>query len=60
MIRMRKSFEKDKSILSDDYAYFTTLRESIHRNTVEHRSAERNERQSLERNETPSSDKTGD
>ena len=44
---MRQSFEKDKSVLADDYAYFTTPRESIRQNKVEHTSAERSERQSL-------------
>jgi len=60
LARMRKSFEKDKSILADDYAYFTMPRESIHPNKAARKSAERNERQSLERSETPSSDKTDD
>jgi hypothetical protein len=58
--RMRKCFEKDKSVLAEDYAYFTTPRESIHRNKAARKSAGRNGRQSLERSETPSSDKTGD
>jgi hypothetical protein len=58
--RMRESFEKDRSVLSDDYAYFTTPHVSIHQNKVERRSAEQNERQSLEPNETLSSDKSGD
>ena len=58
--RMRTTFEKDRSVLADDYAYFTTPRESIHQNKVEHTSAERSERQFLERSETPSSDRTGD
>jgi hypothetical protein len=60
LARMRDSFEKDKSVLADDYAYFATPRESIHRNKAARKSAERNERQSLERSETPSSDKSDD
>jgi len=45
--RMRKSFEKDKSVLTADYKYFTTPnapvppRVSTPRNKVVHRSAER-------------------
>jgi hypothetical protein len=58
--RMRKSFEENKSVLADDYAYFATPRESTPQNKVEHRSAERSERQSLEQNEKQSSDKIGD
>jgi hypothetical protein len=58
--RMRTAFEKDKSLLADDYAYFTTPRESIRQNKAERKSAERNERQSPERSETRSSDKTDD
>lgn len=58
--RMRKSFEKDRSILADDYAYFATPRGSTRQNKAERKSAELSERQSLERSETPSSDKTGD
>jgi hypothetical protein len=44
--RMRKSFEKNKSVLAVDYKYFTTpdasakQRVSIRRNKVAHRSAE--------------------
>jgi hypothetical protein len=47
MVRMRKSFEKDRSILVADYKYFTTPdapampRVSIPRNKAAHRSAER-------------------
>jgi hypothetical protein len=58
--RMRTTFEKDKSLLADDYAYFTTPRESIHPNKVAHRSAERSERQSPEPSEKQSSDKSDD
>jgi hypothetical protein len=60
MLRMRTSFEADKSILADDYAYFTTPRESIRRSKAARKSAERSERQSLGRSETPSSDKSDD
>jgi hypothetical protein len=60
LVRMRGSFEKDRSVLVDDYAYFTTPRESIRRNKAAHKSAEQSEQQSQERSETPSSDKTGD
>jgi hypothetical protein len=58
--RMRESFEKDKSVLADDYAYFATPRESIRQNKAARKSAERNERQSLEQSETQSSDKSDD
>jgi hypothetical protein len=46
LIRMRKSFEKDKSVLTADYKYFTTSdvpatpHESIRQNKVAHKSAE--------------------
>jgi hypothetical protein len=58
--RMRAAFEKDRSVSTDDYAYFTTPRESIRPNKAARKSAERSERQSRERSETPSSDRTGD
>jgi hypothetical protein len=60
LARMRGSFEKDKSILAADYAYFSTPRESIPQNKVARTSAGQSERQSLERSETPSSDKSDD
>jgi hypothetical protein len=60
LARMRGSFEADKSVLADDYAYFTTPHASIHPNKVEHTSAEQSERQSLEQSETQSSDKSDD
>ena len=66
LIRMRKSFEKDKSVLADDYMYFTMPdaqakpRESIHPNKAAHKSAEQTERRSQERNETQSSGRTDD
>jgi hypothetical protein len=46
LARMRKSFEKDKSVLTEDYKYFITPdapampRVSIPRNKVAHKSAE--------------------
>lgn len=46
LTRMRKSFEKNRSILTADYKYFTMPdvsampRESIPRNTAAHKSAE--------------------
>jgi hypothetical protein len=58
--RVRQSFEKDRSMLADDYAYFTTPRESIHRNKAARTSAEQNERQSREQSEKRSSDKSDD
>jgi hypothetical protein len=58
--RMRAAFEKDKSLLVDDYAYFTTPRESIHQNKAAHKSAEQSELQSREQSETQSSDKSDD
>jgi hypothetical protein len=60
LARMRESFEKEKSVLADDYAYFTTPRESIHPNKAGRKSAEQSGRRSPERSETRSSDKTGD
>jgi hypothetical protein len=56
--RMRKSFEKDKSVLVADYAYFATPRESIPQNKAARKSAERSGQQSLERSETTSSGNT--
>ena len=47
-------------MLADDYAYFTTPRESIPQNKAARKSAEQSERQSPEPSETPSSDKTDD
>ena len=60
LTRMRESFEKNKSVLADDYAYFTTPRESIHPNKAAHKSAERNERRSPEQSEKKSSDNADD
>jgi hypothetical protein len=53
--RMRKSFERDKSVLAEDYKYFTTPdvpvmpREPIPRNIAAHRSVERSGPKSLKR-----------
>jgi hypothetical protein len=58
--RMRESFNANKSILVDDYEYFTMPRESIPQSKAARRLAEQSEPQSLERSETPSSDKNGD
>ena len=64
--RMRKSFEKNKSVLVDDYAHFTTqdatatLRESTRQNKAARKLAGRHEQQSRGRSETQSSDRTGD
>jgi hypothetical protein len=47
LVRMRKSFEKNKSVLTEDYKYFTTpdatamQRESIPQSKAVHKSAER-------------------
>jgi len=47
LVRMRKSFAKNKSMLAEDYKYFTTpdasakLRASIPRNKAARKSAER-------------------
>jgi hypothetical protein len=66
LIRMRKSFERNKSVLAEDYQYFSTLhaplmpRAPIHRNKVARMSEEQCERQSQEQSETQSSDKTDD
>jgi hypothetical protein len=46
LARMRKSFERNKSVLTEDYKYFTTPevsampRVSIRRNKAAHKSAE--------------------
>ena len=58
--RMRRTFAKNRSILVEDYEYFTMPHESIRQNKVEHKSAEPSGRQSLKQSETPSSDKIGD
>jgi hypothetical protein len=58
--RMRASFEKDRSVLADDYAYFTTPRGSIRRNKAARKLVEQSERQSLEQSEKQSSDKSDD
>ena len=60
LARMRKSFETDRSMLADDYAYFTTPRESIPLNKAARKLAEQSERRSPKPSETPSSDKTYD
>jgi len=63
LARMRASFEKNKSVLADDYAYFVTPampHVPSPQSTAEHRSEERYVKQSQERSETQSSGKTGD
>jgi hypothetical protein len=56
MARMRKSFEKGKSVLTVDYKYFTTPdapakpHASIPQNKVARKSAEPSEPKSLKRN----------
>ena len=61
---MRKSFEKDKTILTDDYEYFTGIspkpRVPTHQNKAARKLAEQHERQSRERSEMRSLGKTGD
>jgi hypothetical protein len=50
--RMRSAFEKNKSILAEDYKYFTTpprLHASTPQNKVEHKSAARSAPKSPER-----------
>jgi hypothetical protein len=47
-------------MLADDYAYFTTPRESIPLNKAARKLAEQSERRSPKPSETPSSDKTYD
>jgi hypothetical protein len=55
LARMRKSFEKNKSMLAVDYKYFTTPdapatpRESIRRSKAVRKSAERSEPKSPKR-----------
>lgn len=64
--RMRKSFEKNRSMLAYDYAYFTTTdadatpRVPIPRNKVARKSAGQSEPQSREPIGMRSSDKTVD
>jgi hypothetical protein len=60
LARMRESFEKDRSVLADDYAYFTTQHAPTLQNKAARKSAELSETQSRERSETQSSDKTDD
>jgi hypothetical protein len=66
LVRMRKSFETNKSVLSEDYNYFTapdreaTPRASIPQSKAARKSAEQSGRRSRERSETPSSDRTDD
>jgi hypothetical protein len=63
LIRMQKSFDKDKGILSDDYEYFTDPvkpHASIPRNKAARKSGAQSGRQSREQSETPSSDRNGD
>jgi len=60
IVRMRDSFERDRSILTEDYAYFTTPRAPTRQNKAARKSVGRSGRQSQERSETPSSDKTDD
>lgn len=64
--RMRNSFEKNKSISSEDYEHFTTAEapamphESIPPNKAARKSAGRSGQQSQEQSETRSSDRIGD
>jgi hypothetical protein len=61
--RMRESFDANKSVLVDDYAYFTTAvrpRASTAQNITARKSAGRNGRRSLKPSETPSSDRNVD
>ncbi len=61
--RMRESFGISKSVLAEDYLYFTTPitpHASTLRSKAVRKSAEQSERLSLERNETQSSDKIDD
>jgi hypothetical protein len=60
LTRMRKSFEENKTILVDDYKYFTTQRVPTHQSKAARKSAEQSERQSLEQSEMPSSGRTDD
>jgi hypothetical protein len=66
LARMRKSFERDKSVLAADYKYFTTpdAPTTPHAPTLQSKAArklaERSGPQSLKRNGMRSSDRTGD
>jgi hypothetical protein len=66
LIRMRESFERNKSMLVEDYQYFSTRhasltpRASTPRNKAARTSEEQCERQSQEQSEMLSSDKNDD
>lgn len=66
LIRMRNTFEYNRSILVEDYQYFTapdgraTPHAPTRPNKAARMSVERSERQSQEQSETPSSDKSDD
>ena len=58
LARMRESFEEDRSVLAEDYAYFTTPHEPIRLNKAGRKLAEQSGRRSPKPSEKPSSDKT--
>ena len=60
LARMRLSFAKNKSILAEDYEYFTKPHAPIPPNKVARKSVAQSERQSRVRNEMRSSDRTDD
>lgn len=63
LTRMRKSFEKDKSVLVQDYKYFISSVKphvSIPLSKAARMSEGQSERQSREQSETRSLDRTGD
>jgi hypothetical protein len=60
LVRMRASFDRNFSILADDYRHFTTPRVPTRQNKAERKLVELSGQQSQERSETPSSDRTVD
>jgi hypothetical protein len=60
MLRMRKSFEMDKSILVDDYMYFITPRAPIRQSKAERKSEEQSGRRSPKWSGTRSSGRIDD
>jgi len=53
LTRMRASFEKKRAILSEDYDFFATPRESIPPSRAAHRSAPQSSRRVPRRSEKP-------
>ena len=60
LVRMRRTFAVNRSVLAEDYEYFTTRRAPIPQSKAAHRLGEQSGRRSREQSERPSSDNTGD